>query len=72
MGLTQNQNLVGEFLEARDLPKHLKFWEIQKWFSKTLKCCWGCLNLAMPLGLSNFEIYFAILVKYYLRPAYIV
>ncbi len=43
-----------------------------KRFTKTLQCCWGCLDLAMPLGLSNFQIYFTILAIYHLRPAYIV
>ncbi len=70
--LTQNQNLVGELSEAPDLPKHLKCWENQKWLTETLQSCWGCLNLAMPLGLSNFQIYFTILAIYHLRPAYIV
>jgi hypothetical protein len=43
-----------------------------KRFTKTLQCCWGCLDLAMPLGLSNFQIYVTILAIYHLRPAYIV
>jgi hypothetical protein len=43
-----------------------------KRFTKTLQCCWGCLDLAMPLGLSYFQIYFTILAIYHLRPAYIV
>ncbi len=47
-----NQNLVGEFSEAPDLPKHFRFWEIPKDLPKdcnaarvvqTWQCCWGCL-----------------------------
>jgi hypothetical protein len=42
-----------------------------KIFTKTLQCCWGCLDLAMPLGLSNFQIYFTILENLYLRRLYL-
>ena len=44
-----NQLFVEKFLEAPDLPKHNKFWEIHKWFTKTfdwwllLQYCWVCL-----------------------------
>jgi hypothetical protein len=38
-----------------------------KIFTKTLQCCWGCLELAMPLGLSNFQIYFTSLENFHLR-----
>jgi hypothetical protein len=37
-----------------------------KRFTKTLQCCWGCLDLAMPLGLSHCQIYFTILAIYHL------
>jgi hypothetical protein len=43
-----------------------------KKITKTLQCCWGCLDLPMPLGLSNFQIYCTVLAIYHLRPAYIV
>ena len=33
--LRKIQLLVEKFLEAPDLPKHNKFWEIQKWLTKT-------------------------------------
>ncbi len=37
-----------------------------KRLTKKLQCFWGCLDLAMPLGLSNFQIYFSILAIYHL------
>ncbi len=39
-------------------PKKFHVLGDPKIFTKTLQCCWGCLDLAMPLGLSNFQIYF--------------
>ncbi len=42
-----------------------------KTFTKTLQCCWSCLELAMPLGLSKFQIYFTILEIIYLRRLYL-
>ena len=33
--LRKNPLFVEKFLEAPDLPKQNKFWEIQKWFTKT-------------------------------------
>jgi hypothetical protein len=69
------------FLEAPDLPKPFKFWELPKLFKfwelpkllpKHLQCYRGCLDFAMPLGLSNCQIYFTILAIYHLRPSFIV
>ena len=48
--LRKNPLLVEMFSEAPDLPKHYKFWEIQKRFTKTFdlrllpQYCWVCLN----------------------------
>jgi hypothetical protein len=48
--LMKNPLLVEMFSEATDLPKQNKFWEIQKWFTKTFdswllpQYCWVCLN----------------------------
>ena len=47
--LRKNPLFVEKFSEAPDLPKHNKFWEIQKWFTKTFdswllpQFCWVCL-----------------------------
>ncbi len=39
-------------------PKTIHVLGDPKRFTKTLQCCWGCLvDLAMPLGLSNFQKY---------------
>ncbi len=53
-------------------PKTFHVLGAPKIFTKTLQCCWGCLDLAMPLGSSNFQIYLTILAVYHLRSAYIV
>ncbi len=53
-------------------PKTFHVLGAPKIFTKTLQCCWGCLVLAMPLGLSNFQIYLTILAIHHLGPAYIV
>ena len=47
--LRKNPLFVEKFSEAPDLPKQNKFWEIQKWFTKTFdswllpQFCWVCL-----------------------------
>jgi hypothetical protein len=55
-------------------PRSPKTFEVlgdPKVIYETLQCCWGCLNLAMPLGLSNFQIYTTILEFFYLRMLYL-
>jgi hypothetical protein len=47
-------------------PKTFHVLGDSKRFTKTLQCCGGCLDLAMPLGLSNFQIFLTILAIYHL------
>ncbi len=65
----QHQNLVGEFSEAISCFGSSQ--NIYQSIAMLLGGGWGCLDLAMPLGLSNFQIYLTILAIYHLRPAYI-
>jgi len=54
---SKNPLFVEKFSEAPDLPKQNKFWEFQKWFTKTFgswllpQFCWVCLNCQIYINI---------------------